>query len=195
MIEFLKRHLWVVMLIIIALIALFIYVRREMKETTELIEIPASLEDTIGTSTDEMSKDEEAGKAARFKYPEELPTTYITAVDWPPDIFLAEEGYSCSEAGEVIERTGRTEERTINGLQYCVTEIEEGAAGSVYTQYVYMTEREGEVFVLTFSTRRVECGNYDEAEKTVCERERAGFDLDALVDQMAETVVFETNDQ
>lgn len=188
--EFLKRHMWILVLIFIALVALFIYVRREMREPIEPVEIPESLEGIVSTSTSEEPEDT-IGKAARFKYPETLPTTYITAVDWPPDIFLNEEGYECTEAGSTTDRAGRTETRTINGREYCVTEVEEGAAGSVYTQYAYMTTSGEETFTLTFSTRSVQCGNYDEIERLACERERAGFSLDTLVEQMVATVQFE----
>ncbi len=35
-----------------------------------------------------------------------------------------------------------------------------------------------------------QCGNYDEAERKVCEGERETFDLDSIVDRMARSIKF-----
>lgn len=76
-------------------------------------------------------------KGIYFEYPEKLYTQYIRVIDWPPKVNIIEEEFSCIEAGSEIERAGKTEKITIDGQEYCVTRVSEGAAGSVYIQYAY----------------------------------------------------------
>lgn len=130
-------------------------------------------------------------RGVSFRYPEQFSTTYIRALDWPPRIALREEPFMCTEAGSEIERAGRTESRMINGIQYCVTTVAEGAAGSIYTQYAYAWSYGAQTRVLTFSTRAPQCGNYPDAERVACEAEQNAFDLDTLIGRIAGTVVFE----
>ncbi len=118
----------------------------------------------------------------------ELTTTYITAVDWPPALSAVEGEYSCTEAGEETARAGKTERRIINGQEYCRTVVTEGAAGSIYSQYAYVFERDGETFSMTFSTRAPQCGNYDEAQRLECEAELNSFDVDEIADQAAKAL-------
>ena len=94
------------------------------------------------------------------------------------------DSFSCVEAGSPTDRAGRTELRRIGDTEYCVTEVIEGAAGSIYTQYAYMMERGGEIIILTFSLQFVQCANYGEPEKTACEQEREAFDPDQLIRQI-----------
>lgn len=124
-----------------------------------------------------------------FRYPETLPTFYIEAVDWPPQVQVLPEMFVCEEAGEVTDRAGKTESRTIDGTSFCVTTITEGAAGSVYDQYAYAYESGGqETTILTFSTRSSQCGNYDSDQENACELERTAFNLDELIGQIVETI-------
>lgn len=125
---------------------------------------------------------------AFFRYPKVLPTFYSEALDWPPDIQVLDDPFTCTEAGDATARAGKTEIRIINGREYCVTEVTEGAAGSVFTQYAYMFPLNSKAAVLTFSTRSVQCGNFDEQQKRGCEEEKSTFNLDALIDQVAESV-------
>lgn len=113
-----------------------------------------------------------------------ITTTYTTAVDWPPITRIVKEAYTCTEAGDVSARAGKTERRTIEGAEWCRTSISEGAAGSVYTQYAYATRQEDATRILTFSLRQVQCAHYDEPERLVCEAERAAFDPDTIISSM-----------
>jgi hypothetical protein len=113
---------------------------------------------------------------------------YISALDWPPKLQIINEAFSCTEAGNSTERAGATEMRTINGRNYCVTEVVQGAAGSIYTQYAYAYEKDGKTNILTFSLRFSQCGNYDEPSKSECENERQTFNPDDLLDQYARTL-------
>lgn len=125
-----------------------------------------------------------------LRYPETIGTTYIHTVDWPPKIQVIDEAFSCTEAGQETERAGETTRAIINGREYCVTRIAEGAAGSIYTQYAYGTELQGEMLFLTFALRASQCGNYDEPQRSACETERTTFDVDALVAKITEGLVF-----
>ncbi len=133
------------------------------------------------TMTDEQS-------GLTFSYPETLETTYISTTDWPPSIFVVNEPFSCVEAGSPIDRAGETRQREINGHIYCVTTIMEGAAGSTYTQYAYVTEIDGKVISLTFSLRMVQCMNYDDPQQTECLNERETFNVDPIIHQIAQSV-------
>ena len=117
-----------------------------------------------------------------FNFPETIVATYIEAVDWPPQIRTEEEAYDCVVAGEEVARAGKTEEKIINDRTYCVTTIAEGAAGSVYRQYAYSFPFEGETYFVTFSLRFPQCGNYEEEERLMCEKEQATFYVDNLIE-------------
>jgi hypothetical protein len=120
-----------------------------------------------------------------FRYPPDLGTEFIHAVDWPPQVRVEEGPFACLEAGTETARAGRTEPVTIGGRTYCVTRVTEGAAGSVYTMYAYAWPAEDAVIIVTFSLRAVQCGNYDEPRRIECERERAAFSIDPVVDGIA----------
>lgn len=130
--------------------------------------------------------DPESG--ATFRYPETLGTLYINTVDWPPSVRVESEPFSCTNIGIENVPTGKTEHRTINGRDYCVTTEGEGAAGSVYTQYAYAAPINDMVVYLTFSTRAVQCLNYDEPQQSECAAERAAFDVDSIADGIFTTI-------
>jgi len=131
-----------------------------------------------------------------FQYPETLSTTYIHAFDWPPKIAVLNQPFVCTEGGSEIMTAGQTLKQVINGRNYCVTKESEGAAGSIYIQYAYATSadlnnlpQEGNsTIILTFSTRMVQCGNYDDPQKTTCETERASFNIDPIIDQIVKSL-------
>lgn len=120
-----------------------------------------------------------------FGYPEDLLTDYIHEVDWPPQIILINEPFSCSPAGYETDRAGATSMLSIDGRRYCVTKVSEGAAGSVYAQYAYAVPRGEKTVIFTFSLRAVQCGNYDSRERTICENEWRIFDINGIVDRIA----------
>ena len=106
---------------------------------------------------------------------------YIHAVDWPPVVRMVDGPYACTEAGIETQRAGATTKRVINGKEYCVTVETEGAAGSTYRTYAYATAAGNQVSITTFALRSVQCGNYNEPEKGVCEAEQGAFSPDALL--------------
>jgi len=130
------------------------------------------------------------GQHVLFQYPEKFLTKYIHTVDWPPQIAISDDPFTCVEVGDETDRAGKTEKRMVNNRTYCVTKESEGAAGSIYTNYAYATARDGQVIILTFSLQAVQCGNYDVGEKAACEAEQASFDLDAVMDRIMQSVTF-----
>ena len=113
-----------------------------------------------------------------------LPTTYIKPVEWPPKLELKNAPFVCNEGD--FKENGTTERRMINGRTYCVTRVVEAAAGTVYTDYVYETQRDDSVIQLSFTLRAPQCANYDEVQRTECEAEKTNFDLDSLIDRIAQ---------
>jgi hypothetical protein len=152
--------------------------------TCEFAECPA----VVVPNDWQTNTDSETG--ATFRYPADFGSKYISAVDWPPNIQITEP-FACTEAGEADNRAGQTIQRDINNRTYCVTTITEGAAGSVYHQYAYAFERNGQMPILTFSVQMPQCANFDEEEQAVCEEEQENFDIDQVIDLMVST--FELN--
>ncbi len=126
-----------------------------------------------------------------FKYPESFGMTYVGAFDWPPQVQILNEEFSCTEGGSEIARAGRTSKQTINGRDYCATKLVEGAAGSTYTQYAYVFPKNSRTVIFTFSTRAPQCLNYDDPRKTECQTEQSSFAIEGIVDLMAQSFVLQ----
>lgn len=125
-----------------------------------------------------------------FRYPEQLPTKYIYTVNWSPQVAVINTPFSCTEGESETPLTNKTVKHTINNHAYCITTVTEGAAGSLYTRYFYVTEKDNKTIIFTFTLRAVQCGNYNEPEKSACENERQTFDLDTLMDQVIQSTQF-----
>ena len=130
----------------------------------------------------------QSSQGISFKYPKELGTHYMSLQDWPPMVQVLSERFSCTEAGLTTDRAGETKKVVFGGHTYCVTTINEGAAGSTYTQYAYAFAKGSKTIILTFTTRSPQCGNYEEPEKNACELEQSQFDLHKIVDQIAQSI-------
>lgn len=112
----------------------------------------------------------------------QLPTKYITADNWPPQFSIVTDPFTC-KAGTTGGDVGSTTiEKTINGHDYCVTTMTEGAAGSSYTTYTYLTSVQGNTLKTTFTLQYPQCANYDDPQKTECIAERSSFNIDSYVD-------------
>ena len=123
-----------------------------------------------------------------FKYPESLLTTYMHPESWPPKVSVLNKTFTCTGGGSENAQLGITTKTIINGTEYCVTKESEGAAGSTYTTYTYAFATANKTIALNFIIRSVQCDNYDDPQKTACKNERASFDLDSMVDQIAQSV-------
>lgn len=149
-------------------------------------EFAACPDDTSNTSSYKTWTDSVSGIS--FKYPETFGTTYMHELDWPPKVQVVDGPFTCTQAGSEVERAGITETVRINNKTYCVTKVSEGAAGSMYTQYAYAKAIGTKVAILTFTVRAVQCGNYNDPEKTKCDTERNSFQIDSLVDRIFSTL-------
>lgn len=127
-------------------------------------------------------------KKIAFQYPVSPSLDYVSSIDWPPSVQILDNQFSCTAGGSEIARAGITEEKQINGKNYCITKESEGAAGSTYTQYAYIFMKEGKIISLTFSFRFPQCLNYDEPRSTTCQTEQKNFDTDKLIDQIVQTL-------
>lgn len=128
--------------------------------------------------------------AVTFEYPGQLTASeYLQAVDWPPQVQLIRQPFMCVEGGVETARAGRTSHITVNGHSYCVTKESEGAAGSIYTNYAYAFGKGESTLIFTFSTRKVQCANYEESRQGACQQDQDSFDLNDVLDRMAESTV------
>ena len=166
-----KTLLAIVAIIIIVLVIIFALHTPPSSPVGTATTTPATIPGgwVMATSTSGLS----------FAYPPTLSTGYIatTATDWPPQINLSQYPYSCTAA-----------ERTVNGHTYCVTTESQGAAGSIYNLYAYAFVNQGKTLIFTFSLRYPQCANYPDPNKTSCTNEESSFNVDSLVDQMAQTI-------
>ncbi len=129
-------------------------------------------------------------KGIKFQYPKQLPFKYIYTIDWPPQIQILNNPFSCAEAGTETDRAGGTIKEPINGQTYCVTKETQGAAGSIYTMYAYAFPFEqNKTAIFTFSLRFSQCANYEDPNKAECETERASFDTNLVISQIASTLI------
>lgn len=141
---------------------------------------PESASSTIDTSAWLSRTD--ASSSISFRYPATLGTTYIRPVDWPPKVAVTQAPFSCTPAGSQIAPAGQTTQETINGRSYCVTQESQGAAGSIYTMYVYAAPFSSGTIIFTFSLQFPQCGNYPDPQMTACTAERQAFSLRDVMD-------------
>lgn len=120
-----------------------------------------------------------------FFYPKNFGTNYISPVEWPPKISSVDDSYVCKEEGKEVLEGGETTEFYIGENKYCMNVSSEGAAGTIYTNYSFISSiGTGEMARMDFSIKAVQCGNYDEPKMSECLAEREGFDINKIVDQM-----------
>lgn len=170
----------------IALLATAAYYYNNTKKTIEQSDyLPEASDSGVNDDWAEFSNEEYS-----FNYPVDIGTSYVHLLDWPPTVQVLNEEFSCLEAGQEIDRAGRTEAVTIKGQEYCRTVVSEGAAGSIYTQYSYAFEQDDNVVILSFSTRVPQCANYDEPQALACEAEKSSVDIDDLANRVASTFTF-----
>ncbi len=117
-------------------------------------------------------------EGSTFKYPE-LGTTYINAQTWPPEVEISSDIFSCKGEIATIASSGTT---------YCIQTTSEGAAGTIFNSYSYTYQKKDKVVKFTFTLGFPQCANYDDPNKTACKYEQNNFDLNKLIDAMAQTL-------
>jgi len=127
---------------------------------------------------------------ASFRYPENLSTNYIYPQEWPPELLITDNvGFSCQEGGLGINGLpGMTIQKKINNIVYCIENVSDDVAGTVYTDYNYTFLKDSRLVKLSFTLAYPQCDNYSDPQKTECEQERQTFDLDVLINRIAESV-------
>ncbi|BFD25166.1 MAG: hypothetical protein JST_000490 [Candidatus Parcubacteria bacterium] len=123
-----------------------------------------------------------------YSYPPRLETKYISSRDWSPTLIVLNAPYSCNPVGNESSPGIWKAEKTIDGRSYCVSTYSEGAAGTIYKNYSYYFPLAGQTGVISFFLGYPQCVNYDDPEKTACEKEQADFNLDALVEEIVKTI-------
>lgn len=122
-----------------------------------------------------------------FLYPERIPTTFISAAAWPPEVVRANTRYKCVESAATTGGSV-TKKHLVGDREYCVTESSEGAAGSTYRTFEYSFQFGGEPYRTTFTLRYPQCDNYDEPQKSACKAEQGTYSIDELVDRIAQSI-------
>ncbi len=127
-----------------------------------------------------------------FNFPQDFGRQYVTPVDWPPQINLLEgTSFNCTDgAGSIYAQAGETKSKIINGKEYCVTVATEGAAGSIYNHYAYLTEHNDQVIGFIFTARLPQCVNYDEPRQGECKADQAAFNPDVIIGQIINSLKF-----
>jgi len=128
-----------------------------------------------------------------YQYPKELLAKYISVAEWPPTIKVASGNFSCVETPqEKSSMLEITSQRLVDNRIYCVNVKNEGAAGSVYSSYVYTTPLRGKLVLVSFVLRYPNCTNYEEEQSRACTSEREAFDIDATVDRIVQTIKWDS---
>lgn len=143
---------------------------------------------TVQVDSNWLTSSDPAQKIS-FRYPKELGTKYISTQEWPPKINASDQSFSCAAATESNIPYETNLQKMINGKTYCLKEDSEGAAGSIYNTYTYSVQSGNKLVSINFALRFVQCGNYPEPQLTECNNERQAFDLDSLIDQIANTII------
>lgn len=125
-----------------------------------------------------------------FSYPSKLEKKYISTAVWPPKMVATTGTFECTVSKSENGRPETTSTRVIGTRSYCVSVESEGAAGSVYDDYTYTTQKDGKILSVNFSLRFPQCLNYDEPNQTACIDEQRSFNVDNLANRMIESVVF-----
>ncbi len=124
----------------------------------------------------------------RFKYPRQLIADFISPQDWPPQVLISTENFTCTTTPETSSLPNRVIKRLVDDRAYCVSAMSEGAAGTTYTEYNYTTKKDGNLVIVQFTLRYPQCLNYDDPQQTACVKEREAFDLDSLVDRIVNSI-------
>ena len=128
----------------------------------------------------------EEPKEIVFEEIKPIDTKYISEQLWPPVITISEASeLVCNETPmESSVSQERVYRENIDGQEYCISALSQGAAGSVYTEYSYSTIKFDKLITLDFTLRFTQCYNYPEEQQKECTRERESFNPSNLVNEI-----------
>ena len=125
-----------------------------------------------------------------YEYPVNLNTKFINTQKWPPVATVKTGSFVCDETPQTNSALEGTRKRTIETNSYCIKTVNEGAAGSIYTVYDYTFLKNDKLINFNFALKFLNCDNYSEPEKTNCKNERNSFQIDNIIDKMAQKLSF-----
>jgi len=148
--------------------------------------------------------DNESEKQPHYNILVDLNTEYIGSQDWkviiineeekyPPKFKINEGHIDCKITSSETDLLFETAKRSIDGQIYCIESFSEGAAGTIYTQYIYSTIKSGSLITVSCVIRYPQCTNYSEPYNTECENERETFDLDKIIDLIVKNISVKKN--
>lgn len=182
-----KWKLIIVMLVLIVIGGLFLLKKQGIapKNNTQ----PTQMPKVTKTQHPDWKTFSDNKQGVVFSYPENLSTVYVHPQNWPPMVHVSQGKFSCAEGKIVIgELPGTIAQKKVNGREYCIESVSEGAAGTVFTNYSYTFQKNGELVKLTFSLGYPRCANYELTQRNNCEKERGIFNLDNLIDDITQTL-------
>lgn len=173
-----KKILFIIVIVAVAIVAFFVWPKRSITPQPVACTQEAKL-CADGSAVGRTGPNCEFAACPEEKGPDPnvLLTKYIDGHEWPPKVTVSDDAFSCADPGVT---------RTVDDRTYCVEATTGAAAGSTYTEYVYRTVRDGKLITLAFTLRYPQCMNYDVPQQTECLHEREAFDLDGVVDRIAQ---------
>ena len=133
----------------------------------------------------------------KFKYPNPFPVTYISPVDWPPQVMVIAGTVSCTP-GTMASHSGEATEtiwKKINGQVFCVATAKDAVArsssGSSYTNYQYSNQRGDFVTSVSFTLRSPQCLNYNAEKRQDCQAEQTAFNVDDLAYKILQSLTMQ----
>lgn len=133
---------------------------------------------------------EPTSQGLRFLYPQRLTTSFISPATWPPLVERTTNKYSCKEV-PITAADGPLKEikkHIVGDREYCVTQSQEGAAGSTYRAYEYAFRFGTATYRVAFTLKFPQCMNYGEPQQGACKAEQASYDIDGLIDRIAQSI-------
>lgn len=135
---------------------------------------------------------EDEKNGVEFKYPENFGANVWRAYSWPPKLIVVSDTQDPLKAGcpDLSPNASNTPVE-INGLDFIFYEAGDGAAGSTYTTYCYITKKNNNYYVFDFFIRTTNgcgtnCGPYCETE---FEAECKNLDIVNAIDKPIEKIV------
>jgi len=128
----------------------------------------------------------EEPKQIVFEEIKAIDTKYISEQVWPPVITISEVSeFACNETPKESSLSGkRVYRENIDGQEYCISALSQGAAGSVYTEYSYSTIKFNKLITLDFTLRFNQCYNYEEDKIPECVSERESFNVSNNINEI-----------
>ncbi len=203
--SYLRPAIILVMITVFILIGIcfYSYSEKNIKLAKKEISVNCLIENTEVEEKDEngwhketkivfKETDEDSEKEQHYKLFVDLSTEYIDSQDWQVKIIKVEEEYQpkftitkgeidCRETASENRLISKTVKREIDGRIYCIESKSEGAAGTIYAEYSYATNKNDHLVIVSGVIRYSQCMNYSEPEQSQCMVERERFDIDKII--------------